>query len=128
MATENLLGATGGGKTRVNAYTEYNREALSRVGEGVGWGTGSPGEGSDTWPGSWVTVITHYWNVSVPAEDGWNIQSLVFPPPPTPELAAWVQETPGVHGPARRAVEHSYLAYCPFQIHFNEVLSVPHFL
>jgi hypothetical protein len=25
-------------------------------------------------------------------------------------------------------MERSYLAYCPFQIDFNEVLSVPHFL
>lgn len=28
----------------------------------------------------------------------------------------------------RGALKHAYLTYCPLQIDFNEVLSVPHFL
>lgn len=43
-------------------------------------------------------------------------------------LAAWVQKTQGDPEPRRRALEHAYLTYGPFQIDFNEGLSVPHFL
>jgi hypothetical protein len=32
------------------------------------------------------------------------------------------------HGPVRGALERAYLTYCPFQIDFNEALSVAHFL
>lgn len=93
MATENLLGAPGGGgKTRVNAYTEYNRDPLSREGEGVGWGTGSP-QGR---VGYLARVLGHSHNTLLECElpsRRW-MEHPVFSIPPhltlTPELAAWV--------------------------------------
>lgn len=55
-------------------------------------------------------------------------------PPHSSPPAAWVQRPPGERAGggggrgAAGALELAYLTYCPFQIDFNEVLSVPHFL